>query len=267
MLKLTPPPDAIRDRAVYEYLWQMQEYLALVIEGAGQTVNGEEGSVGKATGQALDKQFQALKAVIVKTANEVEKSTQIDMDGLRTLVDNVSGMIQGSGGIMETLATIQSNYVANGDFGTFQQNILQRFTVDETSIAQQIYATEQAQAAADAVSAEFSSYRIDTEGYIRGGIVDEREDHTPVIGIAIGQNLSVDGTQTVDGKTYHVIKKEGFRAVYAADQLAFWQGDQKIAYMKNNKLYIRSVETQTQIIGQWEISDGAGGLAVKWGGA
>jgi hypothetical protein len=43
MVRITPPPVEIKDRAVYDYLYELQEYLAVVIDRLenNQTQQGE----------------------------------------------------------------------------------------------------------------------------------------------------------------------------------------------------------------------------------
>lgn len=32
MVRITPPPDTIKDRAVYDYLFELQQYLGVIID-------------------------------------------------------------------------------------------------------------------------------------------------------------------------------------------------------------------------------------------
>ena len=66
---------------------------------------------------------------------------------------------------------------------------------------------------------------------------------------------------------YQVVEQKGFRAIYAADELSFWQDDVKVAYMSNNRLCITDVAALSRLaVGRWELTDGAFGLTLRWRG-
>ena len=265
MVKLIPPPQGVQDRLVYDYLYQLQEYLGLVIgqggDGSVQSTSGARGRAqtgtedGEIDEQRLLTQYRALKALIIKTADRVESRTQIDLSGLRDALNSLDGIITGEDGLQATLLAIQRDYVAQGVFGTYQEQINQRLVVDEAGLEQQIQTSEAVRADVDAVTADFNAYRIATKGYIRSGIIGRRADETPIIGIAIGQDIQVeinqDGTEKteqveIDGELVPmcIISQAGYRAMYAADELSFWQDGVKVAWVNGN---------------QFHISDGQGG--------
>ena len=265
MVKLTPPPETIRDGAVYDYLYQMQEYLTLELARIEETPAAARRAEA-VENKAIQEQYQTLKAFILKTAETVESKTQADLSGLRAMADSLGELVCGEDGLQATLATVQRDYVARSDFGTYSEQVSARFAASAETLTQQIARVEAVEANTAQVGADFQSYRVETEGYIRSGIV-YYENGLPVIGIAIGQNLRASGTATVDGQTFNVIAQEGFRAIYGAREMSFWQGDVKVAYMSNNRLYITDVTAlATLTIGQWRFSTG-NGLAIQWMGA
>lgn len=281
MVKMMPPPEGVKDPLVYNYLYQLQEYLKVMIQNPGTGLGGVEAAqetgstVGKAVEKELQDQYQALKALIIKTADEVEKKTQIDLSGLRELIENLGELVETDNA---TLMAIQSDYVAKSEFGEYQEQINQTLIAHGDSLEQQLRMVEQVSANVDAVSADFTAYRIETEGYIRSGIVGRRDDGTPIIGIAIGQDLKVETdaqgnevTEEVDlgdGRTMtcRIVKQESFRAIYAADELSFWNGEHKVAYMSGNQLYITNVVALGSLrVGSWSVKDeGSAGLVFKW---
>ena len=277
MVKLTPPPAGVRDKTVYDYLYELQEYLKLALDGAGDAGGAAQAAAQQASRQAsaeLVRQVNYLKALIIKTADEVESHTAIDLGNLRALVDALGEVIEGDGGLRAVLMEIRGDYVARSEFGTYAESVAQQLEATANALTQYVAYVSQLQGSVDAVSADFNAWRIESEGYIRSGIVGWREDATPIIGIAIGQNLTVlqdaegnDATVTVDGTAYKVVEQKGFRALYAADELSFWQDDVKVAYMSNNQLHITDVVALSRLaVGRWDVSDGAAGLTVKWRG-
>lgn len=279
MVNLTPPPAGVQDRLVYDYLYQLQEFLGMALE---RVRNGTEGSAAAVAAQTaataaseeIVQQVNYLKALIIKTANEVESHTQIDLSALRTLIEQLGDVVMGDGGLQATLLAIQSDYVARSEFGTYAEQVAQQLDATAAGLTQYIAYVSELAANVDAVSADFNAWRIESEGYIRSGIVGYREDTTPIIGIAIGQNLTVlqdangdDVTVEIDGVGYKVVEQKGFRAIYAADELSFWQDDVKVAYMNNQRLYITDVVALASLrVGKWHVEDTANGLVFKWEG-
>ena len=90
----------------------------------------------------------------------------------------------------------------------------------------------------------------------------------PVIGIAIGQDIQTSGTDVgADGRTYDVIEKKSFLSILTAEKLSFYQGENEVAYLSNNQLYI----TAAHILDRIEMGDGwqlgsENGFTVKWVG-
>lgn len=275
MVKLTAPPAGVQDRLVYDYLYQLQEYLARVLDAAsspGGAAAAATQAAKSAVSEELGRQVQYLKALIIKTADTVESRTAIDLSGLRQLIEALGEVIEGDGGLRVQLLALQNDYVAKSEFGTYSEAVAQQLEANAQGLTQYVRYLSELEAGLDAVSADFAAWRVASEGYIRSGVVGYREDDTPIIGIAIGQNLTVlqdadgsDATVTVDGRAYKVVEQKGFRAVYAADELSFWQDDRKVAYMSNNQLYITDVTALSSLrLGRWVISDTADGLTVKW---
>ena len=279
MVKLTPPPAGVQDKQVYDYLYQLQEYLALVLDGVqdpGGAVVAASQTAAKAAGKAASaeivQQVQYLKALIIKTADEVESHTAIDLSGLRDLIDQLGDVIEGDDGLRVQLLAIQNEYLAKSEFGTYQEAIATTLTAMADAIEQRInYLSE----LASNTDTDFRNWLVESSGYIRSGIVGYREDTSPIIGIAIGQNLKVlvddqtgeETVVTIDGVDYRVIRQEGFRAIYAADELSFWQDDVKVAHMNNQMLYITDVVALSSLtLGEWRVSTFpvSRGMTIKW---
>ena len=79
------------------------------------------------------------------------------------------------------------------------------------------------------------------------------------------QKAYTETTVTVDGTEYTEIDKRRFSSVFTASELAFYQGNQKVAYLANDKLYVTDATfTGSVSLGDaWEISH-ARGFTVKW---
>ena len=153
---------------------------------------------------------------------------------------------------------LSEEYVAASQFGTYVQRLSAYLEANPEALTQYYSFCSDLAANVAAVDAAFSSYRLDTEGYIRTGIV-YYDGPAPVYGVAVGQNLT---TTEIDGR--QVVEQNNFRAVFTAQKLSFWQDSTEIAYVSNNRLYITSITVLDSIsIGSWRMESGSG-LTFKW---
>lgn len=224
----------------YAYLFQMAQQLNLALEGLGSAVQqGATGtsaasSGGRSISEEEKQQYRNLKSLIVRTAREV----RAEMDKAKL--------------------ELAGEYVAVSEFGTYLEKLNSSIQADPAAITQYYSFVSDLQTNVDAVSAAFESYRVDTEGYIRTGIVSY-DGAVPVYGVAVGQDLAVS---EVDGA--QVVEQKNFRATFTAEKLSFWQDAVEVAYVSNNRLYISSITVLSGItLGRWEISD-RDGLAFQW---
>ena len=220
------PQGTVQEQLVrqYSYLFQMAQQLNVAL---GQLESGGTAapSGGTAAPAAREQQYQTLKSMIVKTADTVQRR-----------MDQLSAKLTGE-------------YVAASEFGTYVErlNAYYSFFAD-------------LQASTETVSAAFEQYRVETEGYIRTGIVCY-DGAVPQYGVAVGQNLTC---REVDGET--VVEQNDFRATFTASKLSFWQDASEVAYVSNNRLYITNITVlEGMSIGEWEISS-ENGLVIRWMG-
>ena len=78
MVKFMPPPANMQDRVAYDYLYQLQEYLRVSLANLGSGIGGESAELtedgnlvstaGSSISAATQSQYEALKALIIKTA-------------------------------------------------------------------------------------------------------------------------------------------------------------------------------------------------------
>ena len=230
----------------YSYLFQMAQQLNMALsalEGGAVSTAGNSGQQRKSGGAAAAagkaalenaEQFQNLRAMIVKTAKQVSRN-------------------------MEQLETrLSEEYVASSQFGTYVQRLSAYLEANPEALTQYYSFCSDLAANVAAVDAAFSNYKLDTEGYIRTGIV-YYDGPAPVSGVAVGHNLT---TTEIDGQ--QVVEQNNFRAVFTAQRLSFWQDSTEIAYVSNNRLYITNITVLDSIsIGHWRMDSG-NGLAFKW---
>lgn len=143
----------------YSYLFQMAQQLNMALsalEGGTVSTAGNSGQQRKSGGAASAagkaalenaEQFQNLRAMIVKTAKQVSRN-------------------------MEQLETrLSEEYVASSQFGTYVQRLSAYLEANPEALTQYYSFCSDLAANVAAVDAAFSTYKLDTEGYIRTGIV------------------------------------------------------------------------------------------------
>lgn len=160
-------------------------------------------------------------------------------------------------------AELHGEYTAlSGEFGEYKDDTDATLTALPGSITQSILNSQTITDLQGAVE------RILTEGYIKMGIIGHKTDLTPIIGIAIGQNVQTTGTETYGGVTYDVIKMDQALGVYTAEGLEFWQGGNKIAWLYQGKMHINdAMIDNTIIMGAWQWRNDGLGLTLKYVGA
>ena len=131
--------------------------------------------------------------MIVQTAEQVKKVTE------------------------ELTARLEEEYVASSDFGSYVARLSAYLEANPEAVTQYYSFFSDLRADVEAVDAAFAHYKVDTEGYIRTGIVYYDND-MPVYGVAVGQGLMC---REVDGQK--VVEQSNFRAVFTATRLSFWQ--------------------------------------------
>ena len=192
---------------------------------------GGKGAGGQ-TSQTDNKGLSELKSLIIKTADQVR--AEID--------------------VLET--NLASTYVAQSEFGTFSENI----TTQITDTAENVQRTIDYQAT---LADDFNNYKIATGGYIKQGIIGYK-DAVPIIGIAIGQDIQVKGTDIKDGTEYEVIDMASNMSVWTPEKLAFYVNGMEAAYVSNGAFYADDMYILSRLfLNNWQISSNRG-LTIKW---
>lgn len=142
------PQGTVQEQLVrqYSYLFQMAQQLNVAL---GQLESGGTAapSGGTAAPAAREQQYQTLKSMIVKTADTVQRR-----------MDQLSAKLTGE-------------YVAASEFGTYVERLNAYLEANPEALTQYYSFFADLQASTETVSAAFEQYRVETEGYIRTGIV------------------------------------------------------------------------------------------------
>ena len=167
MVVIPSPPMLQGDKA--QQLQDVRRYLYRLVDTLNSSLNNltaenfsqeTAASLGGATREEMQQTQADLKSLIIKNANEVRQT------------------------IEKVEQTLRSEYVAISDFGTFQENMENTITATAAGLEQEISTRSEI----------VNNFIAATNGYIRQGVVGY-EGLTPIIGIAIGQDIQVTGVK------------------------------------------------------------------------
>lgn len=233
MNKFESPP-ALRGSAetqlgqLYTYLYQLSELLNVSFDAVNASAGGGTnslntgGSTSKGTSEA-----ESLKALVVNAAQVV----RVSMNKLETrLMEEYSAQ--------------------SAAFGDFMENIDTTITATARDVLS-IYGYDAAIATLQEDSSGLKQYQLETEGFIRQGFIDYDEQGVPIIGVAIGQNLSAV-TEIIDGVEYEHINSNQNCAFYTSERVSFRVNGREAAYASNQKFYM----VDAQVVGTLSLGDG-----------
>ena len=212
-----------------------------VTSAEAQKALGGSGDREEQLHQETRKQMSSLKSLIIKTADTV----QAEMDLLE--------------------ASLASTYVAQSTFGTFAEEIHTQISATAENVQQNIDYQATLTDDLNSLGAAFDRYVVETGGYIKQGIIGY-DGAVPIIGIAIGQDIKVTGTDTKDGKEYEIIDTSSNMSVWTPSKLAFYVNGMEAAYVSNGAFYVADMYVLNRLfLGQnrWQISTDRG-LTIKW---
>ena len=164
-----------------------------------------------------------LKALIVKTAAQVQ--SRLD----------------------EITARLEGDYVAQSDWGRYQEQVSAEIKATAAGIVQ-AYNYDSRLDALDESMAGFEAYEVSTRAYIKTGLLYYDEANVPVYGVAVGQQE----------------EQLGSLATFTADRLSFWQNGVEMAWISDGQWCARAVEVKERItLGQWAMEQ-QNGFTLRW---
>ena len=233
---------------VYRYLYKFSGELTRAVNAldanqvqVSQSVAVvQRAAVAEAGGDATvppSQAYQNLRALIIKTADTVHAE-----------MDVITG-------------TLKSDYVAASEFGTFQENLTNTIESTAKGIVQTFDYKGQLDAINDDI-AGFSSFKAETQQYIKIGVIDYDEFEVPIVGVLVGKNFE---TVTIDGN--EVMASKDMYACFTATELSFYQNGIKQAYISNETLFVTFINVKDDILlaDKWKI-DSTNGFSIRWVG-
>ena len=227
--------------AMRDYLVRLAQSLEKV--GGSEVVIEATKAATKAANRNQEKTIEdiraranALKALIIKTADEITEYTDSKVE------------------------TFESLYVAKSDYGTYYNQI-------ETQVEQTARNTVETYHYAEAIQA-LDTYVTELNGQIRRGVIEDPETHEVHLGIAISEQLSFTGqTQTEGGLTYYELAPGQTLGLYTSTGWQFWINGVRRGWFssEDSMLHVSNivVENRLQLGSDWEIVS-TGGFGLRY---
>ena len=228
MLIQTPPQFGGDER---QQLVQVRSYLYQLAETLNQNLNN----------LSLDNFRPDAKQTITAVAEDSEKTIQQNAQALKALIVKTASVIEAQ--IDEISTKLETNYVAQSEFGTYTKQAEAQITANAEGITQNYERVEH-------ITGQFDEYVLTTSGYIRTGITIVEEDGTEAVGIEIG-DLNGDSPM---------------KATFTSEKLAFWQNGVQVAWISNGQWSANAIDIKDMItLGSWQISK-TNGFSIRWVG-
>ena len=225
--------------AMRDYLVRLSQSLEQVSRSGAAPAVSKAGAAASAQENAAEQvksTARALKALIIKTADEITAYTDSRVESFESL------------------------YVAKSDYGSYYNQI-------ETQVAQTARDTVESYHYTEAFG-EMNAYLTDLGGQIRRGVIEDLVTHERHLGIAISESLSFTGqTQSEGGLTYYELSPGQTLGLYTAEGWQFWIGGVRRGWFssEDSMLHVSNivVENRLQLGADWEITT-EGGLGLRW---
>lgn len=218
---------------VKSYLYQFAEQLKWAfntLETGGSHESGRDTIVLSNTAETAiesENNFNSIKSLIIKSADIVDAYYE------------------------EINKRLEGEYLAISDFGTYSEQTDLDIKANSKAISQHYNNIQTLETSLDGVKNSI----IDTEAYIRTGLLDYANNGTPIYGVEVGQTNDVNGSNVFNKFSR-----------FTSDRLSFYDGSTEVAWISGYKLYITNAEIKGILkLGGYEI-DTTDGLAFNWVG-
>ena len=215
---------------VKSYLTQLADQLNLALSQTDRALlSAKEQAAAKAAAPSPQATFNAIKSLIIKSADIVEGFTQA-----------IERKLEGV-------------YVAASDFGTFAEATSQAVTENSTAITRSFTNLQSIQGALAALEATV----VGVDAHLRSGIL-YYDGAAPVYGLEVGQRTELDGVEV-----FHKFAR------FTADRLSFYDSNgNEVAYISDRKLCITQAQLVGALTlgGFTQQALPGGGTVTKWTG-
>lgn len=200
-----PPESQIQQ--IKDYLYQLTDQLNLqdnsaekMFEEVSKAIDAEAVADGSNEQLSKLKEYANLKALIIKTGDYATSHSE------------------------EFKKILKSEFSAISDFGEFSEELVQQVTENSSGIERLFDYT----AGINNADAEWA---VGTQQFIKTGLLYYDEGQVPVFGVGVGV------ISTIVAQDETVVDMEANQlATFTADEIAFWDNGNKVAYIRDNAI-------------------------------
>ena len=219
--------------ALQSYMYQLVEQLNFVLSTVEEAEEGE------------------LQNVVINGENGTKKEiSQATFDELKSLIIDSADIVNAY--YEKITQKFNSIYLSGSDFGKYAEQVEQSITYSSSGIAQMFDNYQLLQSEIGAIRSQL----VDTNAWINSGLLESKEDGTPIYGVEVGQ------------KTVNESGEEMFNkfARFTSEGVYFYTPNMSVpvAYMTDTKLYITNAQVTGSLnLGEY-IMDTSFGLSFIW---
>lgn len=253
-----------------DYLFRMAQSLEEATGPASTAVtvsHAKDGSqvlkpgIDKAAVEAVRKNAEELKALIIKNANELG---QVIIEGdasVREYADRKEEVYD-------------SRYLAISEFGTFEEDLTNRIETTARGVVESYNYASAIESTQDSIDL-LQNYYETINGEIRRGLVEDPDNPgTYIIGIVISQQVTFagvvgesDAANPHDGYTYYYVAPNQTFGIYTATGWQFWINGTKRGWFssQDSMLHVSNIYVESALRAgpDWEITF-SGGFGIKY---
>lgn len=194
-------------RQVKDYLFLLADKLNLqdnsaekVFQEVSKAIDAEAVATTDNEQAAKLREYANLKALIVKTGDYAITHSE------------------------EISKVFNSYFGANSDFGKYYEELERRVTENAQGVVDLFTYTA-------GINNENGNFGVGTKQFIKSGLLYYDENQIPVFGVGVGilNTVATEGDEVID-------LKQNRLATFAADEIAFWDNGNKVAYISGNSI-------------------------------
>ena len=229
---------------------QLQSYMHQLVEQLNWALNNMEGISAQSGATTA-----TTAATAAKSVSEAKKDDPVsEFNSIKGLIIKSADIVKAYYEEIDNLLKLSGEYVAQSDFGTFQEETQNWISATDKRIEQDLVDKQTIYDENGNIKKELL-----VNGHIYSGIIEYAKDGEAIVGIEIGQTTSDEnGTE-----------KFNKFARFTADRLEFYSAinpEEPVAYISDYNLHITNVSIIGSLKegGYRDTIDANGGIVTKW---
>ncbi|MCD8036035.1 MAG: hypothetical protein LUE88_01435 [Clostridiales bacterium] len=166
------------------------------------------------------------RAVSTDSDSEENQTALASYNNIRSLIIKTADYAVGN--CEEFRKLLKSEYSASSDFGELTEQLENEISANSAGITQLFRYTS-------GIRSDFGDFSTESEQYIKTGLLYYDDNGAPIYGVGVG-NLST----TIEANGETVLDRQNLLTTTTADEIAFWSGGNKIAYISGSMMYFPS---------------------------